>query len=231
MRQNSQQQQFEPDLAGSEPPATGSGGVPPSDKQGSSSPADSPDPAADERTSAPPAMDEPVRLPQSFVVKYLGKREAEKLWGIKYTRGPVDAMVAAAKGMRPGQTLPLLQLHVSDSGVTISEMKQNLNKNFEAGHFPIDVISYGVQDIVFTRVFAMILVRENTPSPFECHAFVCDRRENARKLTFALATAFQEFSKRVKRDEEPRKFAIDLRSPDEIEAELRGQQAELDSEA
>ena len=230
MRQNSQQPQFEPDLAGSEPPATGSDGAPPDDKR--ASPVDSPEPAASERTAAPAAMDEPVRLPQSFVVKYLGKREAEKLWGIKYTRGPVDTMVAAAKAMRPGQTLPLLQLHVSADGVTIGEMKQNLNKNFEAGHYPIDVISYGVQDIVFTRVFAMILVRENTPSPFECHAFVCDRRESARKLTFALATAFQEFSKRVKREEEqPRKFAIDLRSPDEIEAELRGQNPEQDSEA
>ncbi|KAF0293710.1 Low density lipoprotein receptor adapter protein 1 [Amphibalanus amphitrite] len=228
MRQNSQQPQFEPDLAGSEPPAAGSEGEPPGDKRPSS--ADSAEPAGGERT-ATATMDEPIQLPQSFVVKYLGKREAEKLWGIKYTRGPVDEMVATAKAMRPGQTLPLLQLNVSDQGVNITEMKQNLNKNFEAGNYPIDVISYGVQDIVFTRVFAMILVRENTPSPFECHAFVCDRRESARKLTFALATAFQEFSKRVKREEEPRKFAIDLRSPDEIEAELRGQHAQQDSEA
>ncbi|XP_037092993.1 low density lipoprotein receptor adapter protein 1-like [Pollicipes pollicipes] len=228
MRQNNQQPQYEPDLAGSEP-ATGSPTPPPGNKRGGEP--DSLGLAVGERAPSAPAMDEPVHLPQNFVVKYLGKRDAEKLWGIKYTCGPVDDMVAAAKAMRPGQTLPLLQLHVSSEGVTISEMKQNLNKSFEAGHHPIDVISYGVQDIIHRRVFAMILVRESTTSPFECHAFLCDRRESARKLTFALATAFQEFSKRVKSAEEPKKFAIDLRSPDEIEAELRGQQAEADSEA
>jgi hypothetical protein len=36
---------------------------------------------------------------------------------------------------------------------------RNLNPNFEAGLFPIDTISYGVQDLVYTRVFAMIIVR------------------------------------------------------------------------
>ena len=46
----------------------------------------------------------------------------------------------------------------------------------------------------------MIVVRETgvvdaasvaEHSPFECYGFVCDARSNARRLTFALAKAFQ----------------------------------------
>lgn len=40
----------------------------------------------------------------------------------------------------------------------------------------------------------MIVVREQTSAdrkPFDCVAFVCDSRQAARNLTYALATAFQ----------------------------------------
>ncbi|CAL4103999.1 unnamed protein product [Meganyctiphanes norvegica] len=173
------------------------------------------------------------QLPQEFVVKYLGKREAGGLWGIKHTRKPVDDMVSQAKEMKPGEQLPYLKMTISDKGVNISEMPQNVNKNFEGGFYSIDVISYGVQDLVYTRVFAMILVSEDASfknyHPFLCHAFVCDSRHNARRLTFSLAQAFQKFSKEVKgsKQKKPKKFAIDLRSPEEIEADLK----EADSEA
>ncbi|KAK4296111.1 hypothetical protein Pmani_031373 [Petrolisthes manimaculis] len=174
-------------------------------------------------------------LPQEFVVKYLGKRDAGGLWGIKHTRKPVDEMVARAKELKAGDTLPFLKMTVSEKGVNIAEMPQNVNKNFEGGFYNIDVISYGVQDLVYTRVFAMIVVKEEAASlkthhPFQCHAFVCDSRHNARKLTFALAQAFQQFSKEVKGNKalkKPKKFAIDLRSPEEIEVDLK----EADSEA
>lgn len=60
--------------------------------------------------------------------------------------------------------------------------------------FGIDSISYGVQDLVFTRVFSMIVVSEQNQDchvPFTCHAFVCESRSTARKLTYCLAAAFQ----------------------------------------
>ncbi|XP_076314580.1 low density lipoprotein receptor adapter protein 1-like [Tachypleus tridentatus] len=173
------------------------------------------------------------QFPRTFVAKYLGRRDARGLWGIKHTRQPVDDMVAEARALKPGATLPFLKLQVSPEGVTVSEMPQNTNPNFEAGLFPIDSISYGVQDLVYTRVFAMIYVRDSTNvfenHPFECHAFVCDSRQNARALTLALASAFQEFSKTVKQqgcDRKPRKFAIDLRSAEEIQADLDGSPAD-----
>lgn len=63
-------------------------------------------------------------------------------------------------------------------------------------------------------------------------------RALARKLTYALAASFQEYSKRVKEEEQTardngetversrKKFAIDLRSPDEIKQELDEQETE-----
>lgn len=81
----------------------------------------------------------------------------------------------------------------------------------------------------------MIVVKETTEypsqSPFECHAFVCDSKQSARKLTYSLATAFQEYSRKVRtisnvKHDQRRSFAIDLRTPEEIGAELRHQDSE-----
>ncbi|KAF4520631.1 hypothetical protein B566_EDAN007497 [Ephemera danica] len=108
----------------------------------------------------------------------------------------------------------------------------------------IDSISYGVQDLVYTRVFSMIVVRESAElkgqHPFECHAFVCDSRAHARKLTYALAAAFHEYSRSVRASsatgslegvgKRSKKFAIDLRTPEQIEKDLQTPQ-EADSEA
>ena len=55
-------------------------------------------------------------------------------------------------------------------------------------------------------------------------------RQNARRLTFALAKAFQDFSKTVKgnpQKRKPKQFAIDIRTPEQIEEDM---QNEVDSE-
>lgn len=139
-------------------------------------------------------IEETVRLPATFAVKYLGKREARGLWGIKYTRKPVDDMVALAKALKPGTSLPHLHFKVDTDGVTISEMPDNRTRpvcgSFEVGFYSVDSISYGVQDLIYTRVFSMIVVKGDanlTPatlvsggssgSPFECYAYVCDSRQ------------------------------------------------------
>lgn len=178
-------------------------------------------------------------LPQSFQVKYLGQRDARGLWGIKHTRRPVDTMVAAAKTLKAGTVLPLVKLVVSREGVSVLPAQKKADETLK--FHPIDTISYGVQDLVYTRVFSMIVVREGADlkgqHPFECHAFVCESRGAARKLTYALASSFNEYSKLVKsrggpdgKDAVKKRFAIDLRSPEEIEADLNSPQPE-DSEA
>ncbi|KAM3955603.1 uncharacterized protein ACR2FA_010471 [Aphomia sociella] len=177
-------------------------------------------------------------LPVSFQVKYLGQRDAKGLWGIKHTRKPVDLMVAAAKALPPDQILPIVKLVISTDGVLIETVNQGLKKNeFEhmSVFFKIESISYGVQDLVYTRVFSMITVKEMVNgkglNPFECHGFVCESRMAARRLIYSLSAAFQDYSRRVKEmqatpeldDRHPnlkKKFAIDLRTPEEIEADL-----------
>ncbi|KAI8441264.1 hypothetical protein MSG28_014905 [Choristoneura fumiferana] len=177
-------------------------------------------------------------LPISFQVKYLGQSDARGLWGIKHTRKPVDLMVAAAKALPPGQILPIVKLVISVDGVHLETMHHSSKRSdFEhmSVFFNIESISYGVQDLVYTRVFSMIIVKDNADvkglNPFECHGFVCESRNAARRLTYALAAAFQDYSRRVKEmqttpelDDRPpslkKRFAIDLRTPEEIEADL-----------
>lgn len=196
-----------------------------------------------EENMSEPTNPEDVTLPQTFAVKGLGKRPTGGLWGIKHTRKPVDEMVMEARAVKSGPPLPFLKMHVSDKGVRIEGLSQNKNPNFEEGPFPIDCISYGVQDLVYTRVFAMIVVKEQDPDsiptrgtiatttsarhqPFECYGYVCESRLNARRLTFALAKAFQEFSKTTKSKEKRGQFAIDLRTPEQMEIDLQEEETE-----
>ncbi|XP_024877894.1 uncharacterized protein LOC112458480 [Temnothorax curvispinosus] len=175
-----------------------------------------------------------------FQVKYLGSHDARGLWGIKHTRRPVDNMVSAAKALPTNTMLPLIKLVVSQEGVALLPLDKRKQDANLSRMYPIETISYGVQDLVYTRVFSMIVVRETENfrrmSPFECHGFVCESKYYARQLTYALAAAFENYSKAVKAQEKltgittnntaRKRFAIDLRSPEEIEADLT-----MDSEA
>ncbi|XP_011643676.1 uncharacterized protein LOC105431284 [Pogonomyrmex barbatus] len=174
-----------------------------------------------------------------FQVKYLGSHDARGLWGIKHTRRPVDNMVSAAKALPTNTMLSLIKLVVSQEGVALLPLDKRKQDANLSRMYPIETISYGVQDLVYTRVFSMIVVRETENfrriSPFECHGFVCESKYYARQLTYALAAAFEVYSKTVKAQEKltgvtrntaRKKFAIDLRSPEEIEADLT-----MDSEA
>lgn len=76
----------------------------------------------------------------------------------------------------------------------------------------------------------MIVVRDEdlkSGNPFDCHAFVCESRNQARQLTYALAAAFQEFGRKVEEDSKKgvvrKKFAIDLRTPEELEQASDGE--------
>ncbi|XP_055707923.1 uncharacterized protein LOC129804556 [Phlebotomus papatasi] len=175
-------------------------------------------------------------LPMVFKVKYLGKQKGNGLWGIKHTRKPVDKMVAAAKEMAPGKVLPICNLTVTLDAIILETIPNKITEYRKWVH-NVDTISYGVQDIVYSRVFSIILVNEESVrSPFEVEAFVCDSRAMARKLTFALAAAFQDYSRRLQEAEaqQPdsgkqavrKKFAIDLRTAEEMASELQEQETD-----
>lgn len=163
-------------------------------------------------------------LPLLFNVKYLGEQPAKGLWGIKHTRKPVDILVGAAKNVPENGPLPLVTVEVSIGGLRILQHSSKpKSKSLPINSFKVDTISYGVQDLVYTRVFCMIVVNDTDQKgglPFNCHAFVCDSRAQARRLTYALAAAFQEYGNKVKGGSElsyvKKKFAIDLRTPEEL---------------
>ncbi|KAK5647223.1 hypothetical protein RI129_002115 [Pyrocoelia pectoralis] len=175
-------------------------------------------------------------LPLQFSVKYLGEQPAKGLWGIKHTRKPVDILVGIAKNLPENGTLPLVTVEVSTEGLKLFQYspKQKPSK-LPVKIFKVDAISYGVQDLVYTRVFCMIVVDDTDQRnglPFHCHGFVCDSRAQARRLTYALAAAFQEYGNKVKEGKDhntnhvKKKFAIDLRTPEEL-----GQDSDDETEA
>lgn len=90
-----------------------------------------------------------------------------------------DFQVTIAKTLPPNKTLSLCNLTVSLNGVTV-EITNKTSEGAEKWNYAIDTISYGVQDLVYTRVFAMIIVKDNYKetnfNPFDVHAFVCDSR-------------------------------------------------------
>ena len=164
-------------------------------------------------------------LPQRFVTKYLGCKRCHGLWGIQNVRQPLEDLVEGLQGMPKGEDLPVMNIQVSNTGLHISEHKANKSKkvNLRAGaegHIPIEFISYGVQDIRYTRIFTFILVKEMSfrNRLTECHAYLCDSAITARKLALSISKAFRDYAKDLKG--KPFKFQVDLRSTQELEEDL-----------
>ncbi|KAL1513493.1 hypothetical protein ABEB36_002897 [Hypothenemus hampei] len=162
-------------------------------------------------------------LPLTFTVKYLGNHPARGLWGLKHTRKPVDNLVAQAKNLLKDQILPVVNVTISNNGFSFSPIGPSDKSHSSTINFSVEVISYGVQDLVYTRVFSMIIVADESLKsdiPFICHSFVCDSKEQARKLTYALAAVFKDYGRKVKEEAKAtgkplKRLAIDLRTPEE----------------
>lgn len=141
--------------------------------------------------------------------------------------------MTAAKNLGPGEILPFVTIEVSKDGLSFKQLKNKTDENNAPIVFTVDTISYGVQDLVYTRVFSMIVVKEDNLKdgvPFICHAFVCESRNQARQVTYALAAAFQDYGRRVKEENatdstsvKRKRFAIDLRTPEELEHDSDGE--------
>lgn len=93
------------------------------------------------------------------MVYCLGMRPARGLWGIRHTRKPVDIMVQEARSLPSDTVLPMLKITISTKGINLDFMSFNKNAKQQNVFHSIDTISYGVQDMIYTRVFSMIIVK------------------------------------------------------------------------
>ncbi|OQR67892.1 low density lipoprotein receptor adapter protein-like [Tropilaelaps mercedesae] len=142
----------------------------------------------------------------TVVTRHLGSRATSGLWGLRHTRSPVDELVEAAR--RPHCHPRLVRLSVSPRGVSLTEIGP---VDSEEQFYPIECISYGVQDVSYAKIVAMIVVSDK--GPLECHAFVCESKDSARRLTLTLAAAFREYGRRKAdhRRDAKRRNVVDLR--------------------
>ncbi|CAH1773172.1 unnamed protein product [Owenia fusiformis] len=168
-------------------------------------------------------------LPQVYVAKYLGFRSCKGLWGVRHTRKPVEELVESVGKIKRGDELALVHIEISKTGINLKTHPSNKNTKFEPGFIPIEYISYGVQDVKFSRVFAFIVVREMSKDSkkTECHGYVCDSTLTARKLALSVSLAFQQYAKILKG--KPHGFHVDLRKAAEKEKDDAKQDEECDA--
>ena len=161
-------------------------------------------------------------LPQRFLVKYIGNKPCEGLWGIKNTQQPVDTLVDELRKMDKSDDLPLVNVKVTNEGINAHLHTNSRSKMTVAdlGLIPLQFISYAVQDTRYSKIFAFILVREmsSRKRTTECHAYLCDGVVSARKMALSVALAFRDLEKSLKGREH--KFQVDLRNTDELENDL-----------
>ncbi|KAL4228993.1 hypothetical protein ACF0H5_012032 [Mactra antiquata] len=167
------------------------------------------------------------RLPVYFVAKYIGSMETKGVFGLEHVRGPVDELVGKVKDdliSMDRVELPLCYVVFSSKGIDMREHPSNKMKDkIPFGLHPIDFISYGVQDMKYWRVFSFIVVNElgYKKKKTECHAFIADSTQNARKMALALAACFSVYKKKLKAEGKTHNFQVELRPPDELAGDLQ----------
>lgn len=167
------------------------------------------------------------RLPVYFVAKYIGHMETKGVFGLEHVRGPVDDLVAKVKDdlvSLDRVELPLCYVVFSSKGIDMREHPSNkMKEGIPFGLHPIDFISYGVQDMKYWRVFTFIVVNElgYKKKKTECHAFIADSTQNARKMALALAACFSVYKKKLRAEGKHHNFQVELRPPDELAGDLQ----------
>lgn len=154
-----------------------------------------------------------IGLPQTFIVKYMGKKPAKGYGGAKYTQTPVEEVIEAVNQLPKGSDLPLVKLEVTLDGLNMAPHKRNKVKTFESVSIPIQFISYGAQDQNYPRVFCFIMVREMSArsKKLDCHVYACDSSKSARKLAGLLALAFGLYQEQ--NEGKPSVFGSSLKPP------------------
>lgn len=167
------------------------------------------------------------RLPVYFVAKYIGHMETKGVYGLEHVRGPVDELISKVKEdllSMDRVELPLCYVVFSSKGIDVREHPSNkVKEGVSFGLHPIDFISYGVQDMKYWRVFTFIVVNElgYRKKKTECHAFIADSTQNARKMALALGACFSVYKKKLSAEGKTHNFQVELRPPDELAGDLK----------
>ena len=162
------------------------------------------------------------RLPAFFIAKYLGHKDVNGVFGLEHVREPVDDFIAKVKDdliSMDRVELPLCYIVFSSKGIDIRPHPANkVTGELEYSLHPIDFISYGVQDMKYWRVFTFIVVKELSykKRKTECHAFLADSTENARKMALALGACFTVYKRKLASEGKHHNFQVELRPPDEL---------------
>lgn len=171
------------------------------------------------------------KLPVCFVAKYIGHKETKGVFGLEHVREPVDDLIAKVKDDLVSMDrveLPLCYLVFSSRGIDVREHPSNrMHDAVQFGLHPIDFISYGVQDMKYWRVFTFIVVYElgYKKKRSECHVFIADSSQNARKMALALAACFSVYKRKLTAAGKQHNFQVELRPPDELSGELQEEEA------
>lgn len=94
-----------------------------------------------------------------FFMEISGWEPAKGLWGMKHTRKPVDNLVSKAKNLPENNILPRVLVEVTKKGLSCKEITKK-SASSEPIFYGVNEISYGVQDVIYTRVFSMIIVTD-----------------------------------------------------------------------
>lgn len=155
-------------------------------------------------------------LPQRFLVKLIGMRSCEGLWGSNTTRPLVDDMVHELRSLDKREDLPLLNVKVMEEGIKLTLHKHNRSSlpTPIMGLIPLKFVSYAVQDHRYAKVFAFILVKEmsSRDKVTECFSFLCDSIITCRKMALSTAQAFRRLEESLKNVPKDKIFQIKLES-------------------
>lgn len=116
----------------------------------------------------------------------------------------MDLLVETAKSSR--QNLSQVELKVIIDGLEITQLIKD--KDSVTVSYKIETITYGVQDVNFSRIFCIIITRPEAKidEQYMLHAFVCPSKHVARQITFALGAAFKHLAETMKSKAEANKL-------------------------
>ncbi|XP_077995712.1 uncharacterized protein LOC144449126 [Glandiceps talaboti] len=145
----------------------------------------------------------PMKYP-TFTCHYLGRMPASGEFGRENVEGPVDSLCK----LRERQKLPKVVMKFDKDGMHVKEISGPFSKPKREGihqFVPLHHVSYGVGSLIHPYVFACITrIMDDPDEPSNqvlvLHAFLCDKPETTRSITYwqlqSYIEAYEELKKK-----------------------------------